>query len=88
MSHEPLAEDKKMSKIENTTVAKQIGGELLPWAVSDYSSESTGPVEVRLVSDEGSHGRLYVLCHAEQQVVIFDHYTGEEVGVKDYAEFV
>lgn len=77
-----------MSKIENAVVAKQIGGKLLPWAVSDYSCESTGPVEVRLVSDEGSHGRLYVLCHAEQQVVIFDHYTGEEVGVKDYAEFV
>lgn len=77
-----------MSKIENAVVAKQIGGELLPWAVSDYTSESAGPVEVRLVSDQGSHGRLYVLCHEEQQVVIFDHYTGEEVGVKDYSEFV
>lgn len=77
-----------MNKIDNSTLAQRIGGELLPWAISDYSSESNGPVEVRLVSDEGSHGRLYVLCHAEQQVVIFDHYTGEEIGVKDYTEFV
>lgn len=77
-----------MSKIDNATVAEQIGGELLEWAASEYAPESSGPVEVRLVPDKSSHGHLYIMCHDEQVVVIIDHYTGDEVGVKDYTEFV
>lgn len=88
MNHEPLTRDRTMAKIENATISRKIGGEVVPWIVSEYTSESTGPVEVRFVSDQGSHGRLYVLCHAEQQVIIFDEYTGEEIGVKNYTEFV
>lgn len=78
-----------MSKIENATVAKYVGGERLEWADKDLRAEFDGKdVEVYLVSDEGSHGRLYVLCEETQEVLILDHYTGEEVRIRDYSYYI
>lgn len=78
-----------MGKTENSVVAQCIGGERLEWADKDFRAEFEGKdVEVYLVSDEGSHGRLYVLCEEDQEVLILDHYTGEGLSVRNYSYYI
>lgn len=74
--------------IENDTIAKKIGGERTKYLDSDFDSESIDNVEVFLRNDQNSHGIVYVLCYAEQIFIMFDLYTGEEINVIAYKNYV